>query len=139
MSDVSVQVLRSKVDQFLTLKKKIKDQEAIVSDLNKELLPVTAELNEIMEAMDIQRFEGSLGKITRVKIDYVSNPATEEQKEQFNEYLKEQGLFDDMVSVHHQKLNSFYRDQLEQAIEKGEELIIPGLEPKQRVEIRKTR
>jgi hypothetical protein len=127
------------VDEFLQLKENIKKLEAQVSDLNLALKPVVEELNEVMETMDLHRFEGTKGKITRVKIDYVNSPATDEDKAQFFEYLRKENLFDAMASVHYQKLNSFYKDKLEQAIEAGEELYIPGLEPKQRVEIRKGR
>lgn len=137
--NVTVKNLRAKVDHYLDVRQQIKDLETQASDLNKTLQPVIQELTEIMEAMDIDRFEGSKGKITKVKIDYVLNPATDEQKEAFNQYLKDKGIFDEMVSVHHQRLNSFYKSELEQAIEEGRELSIPGLEPKQRIEIRKGR
>lgn len=136
--DISVQALRAKVDLFLEKKAEIKELDQKLKDLHRDLLPIQKDLNQIMEAMDLDRFEGSAGKITRVKIDYVSNPV-DDQRELFLDYLKSEGIFDEMVSVHHQKLNSFYKDRLNQAIEDGVELNIPGLEPKQRIEIRKTR
>jgi DNA repair ATPase RecN len=136
---ITVQALRAKVDQWHTIRARIKDLEEQQSELNKQLQPITAELVEIMEAMDLTRFEGSMGKINMLTIDYVSNPQTEEDKAAFYNYLKNEGLFEDMVSVHHQRLNSYYKSKLEEAIEKGEQLNIPGLEPKQRKEIRKGR
>lgn len=139
MSDISVQALRAKVDQWHTIREGIKAYEEKISELNEQLAPLTKELIEIMEAMEISRFEGSKGKINLLKIDYVNNPQTEEDKAAFFKWLKEKNLFEDMVSVHHQKLNSFYKSQLEESIEKGEPLNIPGLEPKQRLEIRKGR
>lgn len=139
MSDVTVQGLREKVDRWHKVRQEIKDLEAQISDLNKALQPLTLDLIEIMDTMEMTRFEGSLGKVSLLTVDYVSNPSTEEDREAFQNYLKAEGLFDEMVSVHHQKLNSFYKSKLEEAIEKGEPLNIPGLEPKQRKELRKGR
>lgn len=139
MSEITVQALRQKVDQWHTMREQIKSLEAEIKSINEAMQPLTLELIEIMDAMDLTRFEGSLGKINLLTIDYVNNPQTEDDKAAFFNYLKNEGLFEDMVSVHHQKLNSFYKSKLEEAIEKGEQLNIPGLEPKQRKEIRKGR
>lgn len=139
MSEITVQALRAKIDTWHTLREKVKDLEAEIKKINETISPLTQELIEIMEAMDLTRFEGSLGKVNLLTIDYVSNPQSEEDKEKFYDYLKGEGIFDEMVSVHHQKLNSFYKSKLEEAIEKGEQLNIPGLEPKQRKELRKGR
>lgn len=139
-SDISVASLRAKVDDWHTLKKSIKtiemEAEEKTEPLRKSLSTLEGELFQIMEAMEIKKFDGAIGKITVMEIDYVSNPATEEAKKQFFDYLKSEGIFDEMVSVHYQKLNSFFKTKLEEAIEKQEVLNIPGLELKTRKEIR---
>ncbi len=139
MENVTVKDLREKVDQFLQIREEIKALEEQASELNKSLEPLRKTLSEIMESMEITRFEGALGKINLVTIDYVNSPQTEDDRAAFFEHLKTEGVFEDMVSVHHQKLNSYYKSKLEEAIEKGEPFHIPGLEPKQRKEIRKGR
>lgn len=139
-TDITVQALRSKVDQWHTLKNSIKAIEKEADDkiepLKTTLHAVEAELFQIMETMDLKKFDGSIGKITLLEIDYVNNPATEEARQEFFDYLKSEGIFEEMVSVHYQKLNSFFKTKLDEAIEKQQPLNIPGLEPKTRKEIR---
>lgn len=138
--DITVASLRAKVDQWHKLKSEVKaielEAETKIEPLNKSLRATEGELIQIMDTMDIKKFEGSLGKITMLEIDYVNNPASEEAKQAFYDYLKREGIFEEMVSVHHQKLNSFYRTKLEEAIKNQEVLDIPGLEQKTRKEIR---
>lgn len=138
--DITVASLRAKVDQWHKLKSEVKaielEAENKIEPLNKSLRATEGELIQIMDTMDIKKFEGSLGKITMLEIDYVNNPASEEAKQAFYDYLKREGIFEEMVSVHHQKLNSFYRTKLEEAIKNQEVLDIPGLEQKTRKEIR---
>lgn len=58
----------------------------------------------------------------------VKTPKTPEQKTLFFEYLRKTGRYDDMVSVNSQTLNSFYKEQLELAKERGEDDVqIPGI------------
>jgi hypothetical protein len=137
--DVTVANLRAKVDQYLSLKEAIKEHEHEIEVLNKRIAPITSELIQIMESMDMKNFAGSKGKVEFRTVDYVSNPQTEEDRTAFYDYLKQNGEFEDMVSVHHQKLNSYFNAKLEQAISEGSEFHIPGLEVKQRKEIRKGR
>lgn len=140
MTDIKVADLRAKVDKWLFYKKQIKDiQEATeiaLEPVKEALTKIESELIEIMDAMEIKKFEGSLGKITLMETDYVNQPQGEDAKQAFFTYLKDQGIFEEMVSVHYQKLNSFFKTKLEEAIEKQEELNIPGLEPKTRKELR---
>lgn len=138
MENITVDQLRQKVDEFLSLKEKVKNLKSEISDLEKQIHPVEFELDQIMKDMDLKRFEGKLGKVSRVELDYVSTPQGDD-KDAFHAFLKAEGIYDLMVSVNFQRLNSFYNDRLRLAIEEGKELHIPGLEPKQRVEIRKTR
>ena len=140
MSEISVVELRSKVDNWLRLKKEIKQieqaTEEAIAPLQKSLSAQEQELLSIMEAMDIKKFDGSIGKISVLETEYVNNPATEDDKKAFFDYLKKEGIFDEMVSVHYQKLNSFFKTKMQEAIDNQEPLNIPGLEPKQRKEIR---
>jgi hypothetical protein len=140
MSEVTVTDLRKKVDRWHELtraKKAIELQsENDIKPIQDELNKVIGELTLIMEAMDLDRFDGSIGKVSLVTQDYVSNPATEEAKAAFYQHLKDEGVFEEMVSVHHQKLNSYYKNKLEEAVKNQEALNIPGLEPKTRKEIR---
>ena len=55
-------------------------------------------------------------------------PKTLEEREAFFGHLKEKGLFEDMITVHSQTLNSWAKRELEVAAEMGaDDFQIPGL------------
>lgn len=137
--EVTVKGLQAKIDKWFSIRELIKQLDDKIADLNKLLTPLANELISVMDIMELKRFEGTHGKVNLITVDYVNNPQTEQDKEAFYNYLKDEGLFEQMVSVHHQKLNSFYKSKLEESEEAGTEFHIPGLEPKQRKELRKGR
>lgn len=58
----------------------------------------------------------------------VKTPKTLEDKTALFEYLKQKGLYDTMVSVNSQTLNSFYKSELEAAKERGDDNFnVPGV------------
>lgn len=58
-------------------------------------------------------------------------PQSPEDRVLFFNYLKDKGVFDNLITVNSATLNSFCKVELEQAIEKGEALdfAIPGILP----------
>ena len=64
-----------------------------------------------------------LGERTSVRM-----PKDNEERKAFFDYLRERGVYDELVSVSSQTLNAFYRSELELAILRGElDFTIPGL------------
>ena len=60
----------------------------------------------------------------------VTTPKTLEDKKELFEYLKEQGLFEELVGVNSQTLNSFYKTQAKAALEEGIlDFKLPGVPP----------
>jgi hypothetical protein len=62
----------------------------------------------------------------------VPTPKTPEEKQAFFGYLKEKGIFEDMVTVHSQTLNGYFRQEMDAALDRGEiDFKMPGIgEPK---------
>lgn len=59
----------------------------------------------------------------------VRTPKTDEDKKLFFDYLKEKGLFDQMISINSQTLNSLYKSMSEEALEKGiVDFRLPGID-----------
>jgi len=94
-----------------------------------EFLGIQAEIIRILEAMDaesikIHGFNFYVEEKASVRV-----PKTIEEKRLLFAYLKEQGLFEEMVSVNSQTLNSFYKSMAEQAAAEGNlDFRIPGVE-----------
>lgn len=104
-------------------KKKAKEKE--LADKNKVIM---AEF----ERLDKTSYDGRRCKITRVQRPTVTVPKEPQAREAFFEYLKKKEIFDQMVTVNHQTLNSFYKAEYENAVERGDHAFqIPGVgEPK---------
>jgi len=62
----------------------------------------------------------------------VTTPKSLEDKEKFFQWLRERGIFTEVVSVNSQKLNSLYQEEIEKSLADGEpDFSIPGIpEPK---------
>lgn len=134
--NVTIKQLQELVDSWAALRSEIDDIKDILEEKNKVKMGMEGKLVSIMNELDMQKFSGLVGRVELRKVDYVTLPATEEAQMQFFEYLKETDQFDQLASVHHQKLQSWYKSLIE---EKG--LVpVPGLDPmKTRYEIRKGR
>lgn len=135
MSEITVKQLQEKVDEWHLKRKQIDEIKDVLEEKNKELNKLQFELFEMMEALEIHKFEGTLGKVQVFEIPYVNMPQDDKKQEFFN-FLKDQGEFEDMATVHHGKLNSWFKSKLEE----DPLFVAPGLdEPKIRKELRKGR
>lgn len=137
MSEITVNELRLKVDEWHTVRKEADAIDEQLSDKNKELEKIGFELIKIMEELGIEKFEGTLGKVRLHEDEYVTMPQTEEGKAEFINYLKELGEWDNFATIHHQKLQAWHKAKQQ---EHGSMFMAPGLElPKTRKSIRKLR
>ena len=66
-----------------------------------------------LEAHDLKTFDTGLGKVTRKNAPY----AKIEDKEALTAFLKERGIFEDMITFNAAKMNSFYKEEMERAKE----------------------
>ena len=80
---------------------------------NKEVLLLQQNILEIFEENEMTSHSGSFGKIIKSKRYSVKKPASEEDKAAFFGYLKEQGIFEDMVSVHSSTLQGYVKQEIE--------------------------
>lgn len=82
-----------------------------------------------MKQLGKDSYPSSFGTVSVVKTRSVALPKTPEQKQEFFNYLKSKGLFDNMISVNSQTLNSWYRQEHEIAVEEKRvsDFKVPGL------------
>lgn len=103
--------------------------EAQIKEVNAELEGLKEKLLMFLTDLDKTSYDSSIGKISVKNIFTVALPKTPEQKGQFFGYLKERGIFEDLVSVHSKTLNAFYKQEQEAALQEGKiDFKIPGLD-----------
>lgn len=82
----------------------------------------------ILTEAGIPSFRGSSGLVSISHRTSVKTPKTLEDREKFFSYLKERGVYDSMISVNSQTLNSFYKSEIELAQQEGRDgFEVPGL------------
>ena len=92
-----------------------------------EALEMTA-INALIEA-GLKSYPAPSGMLTVTYRTSVKTPKTPEEKESFYSYLKDKGDYDNLISVNSMKLNSYYKEQMALAIERGDQdFKIPGIE-----------
>jgi hypothetical protein len=87
----------------------------------------------ILEAKGMSGYKGPHGSLTWKKELYVNMPEGDEKLE-FFDYLKKQGRFEAMATVHANSLNAWYREEMEN--NKDPMFAVPGISlPKERYKI----
>lgn len=111
-----------------SIKNKIDALEAEAKSLGEELKKIQEQIMLMMKESEMSSFKHALGTVVLTTRFTVKNPATPEDKQAFFGYLKDKGIFDDMVSVHSQRLNSWYKEEMEVAKTEGNfDFKIPGI------------
>lgn len=100
-----------------------------VKDLNKSIAGKEGRIVAVMEEMGRDDYQSDVATIGFDNRWSVNNPATEEDKKLFYNYLRERGIFEAMVSVNSNTLNAYYKRELAEAEERGEGVTfgLPGI------------
>lgn len=105
-------------------------KEAELKEHNKKLESLQAKMISVLDRFGRTNYEvPGVGKLVVSERSYVGLPKTPQDKEAFFSYLKDKGIFDELISVNSQTLNSFYKREREIAIEEGRAMgfKIPGI------------
>jgi hypothetical protein len=89
---------------------KIKEKKALEE---KKLKEMQDKILEHLETSNLKTFDTGFGKVTRKNQPY----AKITDKEALSNYLKKEGLYDDLVTFNATKMNSFYKEEMEKAKE----------------------
>lgn len=132
--NITVSQFQEVVDSWLQTRKEIDAKKEAMKPLEERRDVLEAQIKNYMEATELDSFQGKLGKVTRVKKQYVNQPAPEGRRP-FLDYLIKIGELDEVVTFHQGKLTSWLQNKKE---ELGFDFIAPGLdELKERIELRK--
>lgn len=96
--------------------------------ITEELEAAEAQMVMLLTENDMRSYKAPAGNVVLAFRTSVKTPKTPEDREAFFAHLKEQGLYDAMVTVNSATLNAFYKDQLERAkLDGRDDFEIPGL------------
>lgn len=128
MSSMTVKELDEITSKIFELKETKDKLEEELSLVNKEMQSLERKSIEVMKELNLDSFKGSKGTLSPYEKVAYAVPKSEEERNQFFAYLKEKGVFDGMVTVHHATLNAYVSKEYEQAKEQGDLFFtIPGL------------
>lgn len=99
----------------------------IYSEENEKLEALEAKLLAALEENKLKSFQSEFGKIETRQRMSVKIPQAENRELFFN-YLKEKGQFDALITVNSATLNSWYKQENENAINNKKMFYVPGLE-----------
>jgi len=106
-----------RLDDLKTQKQTLNEQ---LSEINEELVKTEVAISEALTENGLESFKSDIGTAYKV----VHPSITVEDKQTFHKWLKQQGAFEDIVSVNASTLKAFVKSQTQE----GEDFPnIPGL------------
>lgn len=132
MSEVTVSDVEQMIEKAFQIRGEIDALKAQMSEKSAELDGFQQKILQFLTEFDKTSYRAGAGMVVKQTKFSVSMPKDPDAKARFFRYIKERNLFEDLVTVHHQTLNSFYNAELEAAKETGDiDFGIPGIdEPK---------
>ena len=128
-SELTIKELNDICESMYRLKAEIADLEAKASEKNDAYKELEAKVLATLEAHNLSNFDSASGKIIRQGRLSVKQPADPEAKKKFFDYLREKGIFEEMVSVNSKTLTAYVKKEIENAEAEGKiGFVPPGLE-----------
>lgn len=117
-------------------KAKLDELEAVASKQSKEVETLKAKVISCLEAAGLDKFAvAGFGTVFKTNRFTVTVPKDGADRDAFFAYLEKQGIFRELITVNSQTLNSYYKKEMEAAIEAGNaDFKVPGIgEPKHQI------
>ncbi len=90
---------------------------------------IESEIMKALEANGLQKFAGANISVSIVTSENISMPEDPQRKQMVLDYFKDRGVFDHYATIHYSTLNSFFREESEIELSKGNcDFKIPGIE-----------
>lgn len=107
----------------------IAQMEELVKAQNKILAQLEGKAVAYLKELGREKYQSPYGTISVAERWTWKQPQTPEQREAFFNYLRDKGVFDNMISVHAQTLNSFCNSEWDEAKKAGAgfDFRVPGL------------
>jgi hypothetical protein len=134
-NEVTIKQLTELCEKYKEKKAEKKCLEDQVKEINKDLSSIQTKILAYLDEYGMKSFNGDFGSVSRRKNYSVKQPASPEAREAFFGYLKDQGVFDQMISVNSRTLASYVKQEIEAAKEAGKlDFVPPGIDKPEIVE-----
>jgi hypothetical protein len=120
--------MNAQVEQIARLREKEAEASAAKSVITKELEAAELKMMGMLQEGGLTNYRSPMGLVSVSFRTSVRTPKTPEDREKFFAFLRQRGLYDALITVNSQTLNSFYKDEFEQAKQRGDVAFeIPGI------------
>ncbi len=132
MKAVTVQELDGLIEEMYDQQLATDAAETVFEAEKSTLSNMKARVLTILQQHNKPNYRTGRGLVSVTKRFTVAHPKDPAARAKFFEYLRGKGIFEDLVSVHSQTLNSYYKAEMDAAIAQGNtDFSIPGVaEPK---------
>ena len=129
-TNVTVQELDALCKTIAEQRAKCDQMDAALTEENKALAAMQTKAVEYLDALERTSYKSAHGTIGYREDTRWNLPTSPEAWAQLMSHFKDKGIYDGMVTVNSQKLNSYANTEQELAIKEGRgmEFYIPGLE-----------
>lgn len=130
MDGVTLQELDMICAEYAAKRQEKEKLDAEVREREKELFALEQKIQAYLEANNKTKYSvDGVGTFNVVERFSYKIPRTPEAKEKFFSYLRDKGVYEDLINVNSQTLNAFCKGQLEEARDRQDfNFTIPGLE-----------
>lgn len=124
--------MKISLEDFKILCNELYKQRGVVEEYKERLAEQQNVFDDLKSQVIMYLNENNLDKfvtddVTISKVDKLNVSMTD--KNVFFKYLKEKGLFESMATINYNTLNSYYKNELENAVKEGRlDFKIPGVE-----------
>lgn len=132
ISTTTIAQLEKLITEAYQQKLEVEKHETAKSEANKVFENTKSRILSIFQEFGKTSYSTGRGNVVRVKRFNVTMPKEPKAKTALFNYLKEKDVFESLVTVHASTLNSFFKAEMESAIENGAtKFEMPGVgEPK---------
>lgn len=126
---VTVEELENDVANIFELRMKKEQADAEAKHLNGILIEEQNKVMAKLEALGLESYKAKAGTFAYSMREGFRVPKDLESKKAFFDFLKDKGVYEEMISVNSMTLNSWAKAEIEAALEKGDfDFKVPGLE-----------
>lgn len=127
--NITVQEIEADIEQLFKLRIEHAKADRTAKDLKAELTEKQLLVKAKLETLEMDSYKSKAGSFSFRMKEGFRVPKDLEAKKLFFSYLEEKGVFDELVSVNSQTLNSWVQAEIEAAEEAGNfDFQLPGLE-----------
>ena len=128
MEKITVEELQKKIELCFDLKTEHEDKKKDAAKVWADYVDAYTQVIGMMEELELDKFSTKKGTFSFKYDESFKTPKTPEDREAFFSFLKEKGVYDEMITVNSRTLNSWAKQEVEAAENDGNfDLEIPGL------------